>query len=151
MLKQKNCPCGSGKDYEECCAPLHGGERMAATAEALMRSRFTAFVMKNADYLASTWHLSTCPDGLDLSNDETRWQRLIIVASEQGNHGDSVGKVEFVAFFDGGQLHERSRFVRDEGRWIYVDGEILPPLAQVGRNEPCLCGSGRKFKKCCGG
>ncbi len=125
---------------------------MATTAEALMRSRFSAFVLKNSAYLLASWQSSTRPPELDLSDDETHWQRLHIMASEQGTAGDSTGYVEFAAFYDGGQLHERSRFVREEGRWVYVDGEILPPVepVKVGRNDPCPCGSGKKYKKCCG-
>ncbi len=146
------CPCGSGNRYAECCAPLHRGERTAAKAEALMRSRYSAFVLKNDDYLLATWHPSSRPHDLDLSRDVTRWQRLQIIACDQGLEGDSVGYVEFAAFYDGGQLHERSRFLREEGRWFYVDGDILPSVepVKVGRNDPCPCGSGKKFKKCCG-
>lgn len=118
-----------------------------------MRSRFSAYVMKNAGYITTTWHASTRPAGLDLSVDDTRWQRLAILATENGGEDDVAGFVEFVAWFPGGQLHERSRFVKEDGRWLYVDGEILPPVSEVkvGRNDPCPCGSGKKFKKCCGG
>ncbi len=117
-----------------------------------MRSRYSAYVLKNADYLAATWHPSTRPASLDLNGDATPWQRLRIVATEQGRRGDEAGMVEFIAFYEGGELHERSRFVREEGQWFYVDGEISPPVGQVktGRNDPCPCGSGKKFKKCCG-
>lgn len=152
MMPQQACPCGSGLEYGECCAPLHRGEHNAATAEALMRSRYSAFVLKLPDYLSATWHPSTRPDDLDLSGDDTQWQRLRIIATEAGWAGDDVGMVEFIAYHEGGQLHERSRFVRQEGRWFYVDGEISPPVKQgkAGRNDPCPCGSGKKFKKCCG-
>jgi SEC-C motif-containing protein len=148
----QRCPCGSGKPYADCCAPLHRGERGAATAEVLMRSRYSAYVLKNSDYLSATWHPSTRPASLDLSGDDTPWQRLSIIATEQGAENDETGYVEFAADYAGGQLHERSRFVKEEGGWLYLDGEILPPLvpAKVGRNEPCPCGSGRKFKRCCG-
>ena len=153
MQPEQRCPCGSNKSYDECCAPLHRGEHLAPTAEALMRSRFSAYVMKNAGYITTTWHASTRPAGLDLSVDDTRWQRLAILATENGGEDDVAGFVEFVAWFPGGQLHERSRFVKEDGRWLYVDGEILPPVSEVkvGRNDPCPCGSGKKFKKCCGG
>ena len=152
MQSQQACPCGSGRAYGECCAPLHRHERDAATAEALMRSRYSAYVLKNADYLYATWHPSSRPAVLDLVVDETPWLRLRIIATEKGGTDDDSGTVEFAADYTGGQLHERSRFVREEGRWVYLDGEILPPLlqAKVGRNEPCSCGSGRKFKRCCG-
>jgi len=146
------CPCGSGKTYRDCCAPLHRGESLAPSAEALMRSRYSAYVLKLGDYLAATWHCSTRPVPLDITGDATPWQRLRIIATEKGGETDSEGVVEFAADYSGGQLHERSRFVREQGQWFYVGGEILPPVAaaKVGRNDPCPCGSGRKYKKCCG-
>lgn len=149
MQPQHACPCGSGKPYGECCAPLHRGERSAATAEALMRSRYSAYVLKDGDYLRATWHPSTRPALLELEGDTTRWLGLRILATAQGGEGDESGSVEFAADYAGGQLHERSRFVRERGQWRYLDGELLPPV-KVGRNEPCPCGSGRKFKRCCG-
>ncbi len=137
------CPCGSGQALHDCCGRYHGGEA-APTAEALMRSRYSAFVLRLSDYLLDTWHASTRPLNLDISSDDTPWLRLLIIATE-GEH------VEFAAFYSGGQLHERSRFLREEGRWYYLDGEILPPIAEkAGRNAPCPCGSGKKFKRCCG-
>jgi SEC-C motif-containing protein len=117
-----------------------------------MRSRYSAYVLKNSHYLSETWHPTTCPPELDISNDDTRWQRLVIINLQQGGEGDREGMVEFVAAYQGGQLHERSRFSRQQGRWCYLDGERLPPLKvePPGRNAPCPCGSSRKFKQCCG-
>jgi len=117
-----------------------------------MRSRYSAYVLKESDYLRDTWHPSTRPAVLDISSDDTRWQRLEIIATQGGAAGDAQGMVEFTAHYRGGQLHERSRFVHDEGRWFYLSGEILPPLqeAKPGRNTPCPCGSGKKYKRCCG-
>jgi len=117
-----------------------------------MRSRYSAYVLKRSDYLADTWHPSTRPASLDLHSDTTSWQCLRIVATEKGGAGDSEGTVEFTADYLGGQLHERSRFLREGGKWFYLDGEMLPPLTagKVGRNDPCPCGSGKKFKRCCG-
>ena len=125
---------------------------MAVSAEALMRSRYSAYVMKNTGYISATWHASTRPAGLDLTTDDTPWQRLAILATQGGGAGDHTGYVEFAAWFAGGQLHERSRFVKEDGCWLYVDGDLLPPVAEAkaGRNAPCPCGSGKKFKKCCG-
>ena len=145
------CPCGSGQALEACCGPrLQGG--VAVTAEALMRSRYSAYVLKNSGYLSDTWHPSTRPDDLDVSADEVEWLRLQIMATEKGGNSDESGMVEFVAHFHGGQLHERSRFIKEGGRWYYVDGELLPPLKEEkpGRNAPCPCGSGKKYKRCCG-
>ncbi len=109
-----------------------------------MRSRYSAYVLKLSDYLLDTWHASTRPLNLDISSDDTPWLRLLIIATESEH-------VEFAAFYRGGQLHEKSRFVNEEGRWYYLDGEVLPPIEEkVGRNAPCPCGSGKKFKRCCG-
>ncbi|MCW9089383.1 MAG: YchJ family protein [Gammaproteobacteria bacterium] len=146
------CHCGSGRAYAACCELLHRGDYPATTAEALMRSRYCAYVLKLGDYLSVTWHVSSRPRDLDISHDETPWQRLQIINTVAGSENDDEGVVEFAAHFAGGQLHERSRFVKEDGQWFYVDGELLPPVAaaKVGRNDPCPCGSGKKYKKCCG-
>lgn len=146
-----DCPCGSGKSLAACCGVYHGGAA-APTAEALMRSRYSAYVLRDSAYLRDTWHLSTRPADLDISKDETPWQRLVIADLEKGGENDSEGVVEFAAYFQGGQLHERSRFIKEGGNWFYLDGEMLPPLKQEkpGRNAPCPCGSGKKYKRCCG-
>jgi len=126
------CPCGSGHDYAGCCEPLHLGAA-AETAEALMRSRFSAFALRSTNprldgYLLSSWHPSTRPATLEL-DDGTTWRRLQIVDTVDGGPDDETGIVEFRASFrdtDGtaGVLHERSRFVRVDGRWVYLDGDI---------------------------
>lgn len=127
-LRPESCPCGSGRGYPECCGPLHAGAP-AETAEALMRSRFSAFALGDARYLAETWHPSTRPAALDLDAD-TVWRRLQIVDTVAGGAGDDTGIVEFRASYRGpdgaGLLHERSRFSRVDGRWAYVDGDIRP-------------------------
>lgn len=122
----QRCPCGSGLTYSECCGPVHAGERDAPTAEALMRSRFSAFVVGDSDYLLRSWHPHTRPQSLQ-AEPGIRWQRLDIVDTVRGGPFETDGVVEFVAHYrdrDGrGQLHERSRFVR-EGTWLYFDGTI---------------------------
>lgn len=114
-----------------------------------MRSRYAAYARGDAAYLLATWHPSTRPPTLALEEDPA-WCGLEIRACAAG---DREGSVEFVARYrDGGRpgaLHETSRFVREEGCWYYVDGRIHP-APKVGRNDPCPCGSGRKFKRCCG-
>ena len=121
------CPCQSGRVYAQCCAPLHGGE-MAANAEALMRSRYSAYVQGDADYLLQTWHASTRPDALDFSDAAaTRWLGLEV--QRYGTADPDHAIVEFVARYRIGgapavRLHEISRFVREDGRWFYVDGEF---------------------------
>jgi len=122
------CPCQSGLPYAECCGPLHRGERAAPTAEALMRSRYSAFAVGDADYLRATWHPSTRPAELDL-DPATRWVRLDVLATSAGGPFDTAGTVEFRATYRDpgeapGSLHEVSRFVREDGRWSYVDGSV---------------------------
>ena len=159
MANNEPCPCNSGRPHASCCEPLISGKRTAITAETLMRSRYTAYVVKNVDYLLKTWHPSAKPANIDLGT-IPEWYGLHIVSTEAGDESDSNGTVEFKAtsLSQGKilQLHEKSRFVKEHDQWLYVDGDIKgdrPPNARVkkvGRNEPCPCGSGKKFKKCCG-
>lgn len=118
------CPCGSGRPYDECCGPAHGGWP-ATTAEALMRSRYSAFALGDAAYLLTSWHPATRPTRLDLDPDVV-WRRLQIVDTVAGGTNDEEGVVEFRASFrgadGGGLLEERSRFARDAGEWRYLDG-----------------------------
>lgn len=127
MADAAACPCGSGRAFESCCGPIHAG-LPAETAEALMRSRFSAYTLGLSDSLLLSWHPSTRPASLDL-DDGTVWRRLQIVDTVAGGPSDAEGVVEFRASFrapDGaGLLHERSRFVRVDGRWVYLDGEIF--------------------------
>ncbi|MCB7136021.1 YchJ family protein [Cellulosimicrobium marinum] len=131
------CPCGTGDTYGACCGRHHAalrgdgaGGAGAPTAEALMRSRYSAFAVGDADYLLATWHASTRPGTLDL-DDDVEWRRLDVVRTEAGGPFDDAGVVEFVAHHrsrtdrtDRGRLHEVSRFVREDGRWLYVDGQV---------------------------
>ncbi|MDX2159153.1 MAG: YchJ family metal-binding protein [Hyphomicrobiaceae bacterium] len=121
------CPCRKKSEtlsYEECCGPLHAGTMAASTAEALMRSRYAAFAMKDAAYLLATWHPSTRPARIDFTPGQ-EWLLLRIVAAS--TVGDKA-TVEFIARSRVGNatgaLHEVSRFVREGGRWLYVDGDL---------------------------
>lgn len=121
------CPCGSLLSYAVCCGPLLAGERGATTAEALMRSRYTAFAVRDDAYLVRTWHPRTRPEQVAL-DPAPRWTGLEVVRCERGGPDDEDGVVEFVASWsepDGstGRLHETSRFVRRAGRWVYLDGD----------------------------
>lgn len=155
MNTSNPCSCGSGQTYEHCCGRYHHGSA-APTAEALMRSRYCAYVLQLVSYLRDTWHPSTRPSTLHFDGDEPRWCGLEIRDVSAGGAGDQEGVVEFVAHWLSsdakcGALHERSRFVCEGGRWFYVDGTLYPSaIVKVGRNDPCPCGSGRKFKQCCG-
>lgn len=117
------CPCGTAL-FGACCRPVLDGRRAAPTAEALMRSRYTAFAVGDADHLVRTWHPSTRPTTLVLEPD-LEWRRLVVLDVTAGSPWDDAGEVEFVAHYRAagarGRLHERSRFVR-EGGWLYVDG-----------------------------
>ena len=119
------CPCGSGRTYAGCCGPLHAGTAHAATAEALMRSRYSAFVLERVAYLQSSWHASTRPADLTLEPG-VKWLGLEV--RRHRPTGDDRAEVEFVARYRVGgravRLHETSRFVREGGRWFYVDGDI---------------------------
>ena len=149
MAEQRPCPCGDGQDYQGCCGRYHAGTP-APTPEALMRSRFSAFVLERDDYLLETWHPDTRPASLP-DDDTTRWVRLEVL--ESGASGEQ-GHVHFRATFREGRrwavLEEASRFVREDGRWYYLDGRPGVTRLKPGRNDRCLCGSGRKFKACCG-
>ena len=118
------CPCGSGAAYAGCCGRLHQGEA-ATSAEQLMRSRYSAIALGRSDYLLRTWHPRTRPSRLDFSHGPD-WVGLTVVATADGREGDTVGEVEFEASYVGGVLHERSRFTRRAGRWVYVDGDEAP-------------------------
>ena len=123
--RPERCPCLSGEVYAECCGRFHDGTAHAPTAERLMRSRYSAYALHNAEYVRATWHPSTRPDGLELDADR-RWYRLDILATTAGGPFETEGTVLFEAFYrdpaaSGSQL-EKSRFVRESGRWFYVDG-----------------------------
>lgn len=119
------CPCGAGAAYSVCCGPLHDGTP-AGTAERLMRSQYTAYVLDRQDHLARTWHPRTCPDDLSPQPGLT-WTGLEVLATEAGGEGDETGTVTFRAHYrirDGDRvLAETSRFERRRGRWVYVTGD----------------------------
>ena len=154
-----DCPCGSGTEYSHCCSLFHSGDKNPATAEALMRSRFSAYALDDKTYIQATWDAAKRPDDNKLSNDNLVWQKLDIIDTKKGGVNDNKGIVEFKAFYlnNGGDymLHEVSRFIKKDGRWFYVDG-VVKKVGQIiqqenqGKNAPCPCGSGKKFKRCCG-
>lgn len=147
-----NCPCQSGETYENCCGRFISHQARAENARQLMRSRFTAHVLKDTAYLSETWHPDYRPPSLQLE-DRVQWIRLdIINFCEQGE----TAEVEFEALFIEGDrvdaLHEKSRFVLEQGHWFYTNGEMLEATRKPwkpGRNSRCPCGSGLKFKRCC--
>jgi SEC-C motif domain protein len=160
----QDCPCGSGRAFDECCGPVIAGTAPAATAEALMRSRYSAYVTKSFAHLRDSL---SAKERSDFSLEQTQqwaeqseWLGLSILKKEKGGPDDAEGTVEFSARFrTAGQEHEHveiAQFAREEGRWVYA-GSIQPKgqtirreTPKIGRNDPCPCGSGKKYKKCCG-
>jgi len=156
-----DCPCCSGKTYATCCEPVIAG-MAAQTAEALMRSRYTAYHNGIATYIQETTHPSRREDD-DLGEieqwaAENAWLKLEIFETLKGTATDTSGIVEFKAHFKNAEgqpkvHHERSNFVRENDHWYYVNGKTnLParsPDKKIQRNAPCPCGSGKKYKHCC--
>lgn len=159
----ESCPCGSNIAFVKCCGPLLSGARPAATAEALMRARYTAYTRHEIEYLFETSGPQVQHDfdeaGTRKWAESAEWQGFEIISREAGDANDERGMVEFVAQYRVNDRdckhHECARFARENGEWKFVDGRIFGPAPyrretpKVGRNDPCPCGSGRKAKKCC--
>ena len=153
MSDNELCHCGSGYLSEQCCLQYVAGSLNAPTAEALMRSRYTAYVMGDEAYLLTSWFDATRPKKLNLEQSNINWSGLSICKTQGGKAGDQRGVVEFIAkYVEAGkasQVHESSRFIYQQGRWFYVDGDLISEKKSA-RNLACPCGSGKKFKRCCG-
>ena len=156
MNTEQICPCGSRKKYQYCCGLYLSGKEVPKTALQLMRSRYTAFCQGDIDYLIATYHPDqrTKNDRQKIANSikNTTWLGLNIIDTSQDRKNQAIAYVEFVAIFKVNeiqQLHERSKFIKAEGKWFYLEGEILPDLVPK-RNDNCWCGSGKKYKKCHG-
>jgi SEC-C motif-containing protein len=173
-----NCACGSQLSFEKCCEPFITGKTQPETAEALMRSRYTAYTLGKVEYiqktLASESQSSFDLDGARQWAASAEWLSLKILSVKKGLATDSKGTVEFTATFkeDGKTLehHEVSEFRKNkQGNWVFVDGDahtheeghshhdhhsaqtpVIRDTPKVGRNDPCPCGSEKKYKKCCG-
>lgn len=157
------CSCGSDLNLEDCCLPYIEGTKPAPTPEALMRSRYTAHTIKNYDYLDTSTHPSmreeVTSEEMRAWSESVEWLGLEILSTRGGQEGEVTGEVSFVARYAISgvpqELREDSFFRREEDQWYYVDGNVHggEPVRRespkVGRNEPCPCGSGKKFKKCC--
>lgn len=176
MLMSSVCPCGSGLDYRSCCEPLIKGTALPETAEKLMRSRYTAFTLPDVAYLKKTLAPESQHD-FDSKNTEqwakqSKWKGLKIISTKDGAATDSKGTVEFIATYEangeGVDHHEVAEFRKaNNGQWLFVDGDshthkegedhhhhqietVVRTEPKIGRNDPCHCGSGKKFKKCHG-
>jgi SEC-C motif domain protein len=157
------CPCQSGKPFNRCCEPIITGKKLAETAEQLMRARYTAYTHIAMDFIEKTHDPKTRKKFDSEDNrrwaETTQWKGLEILETKQGGIDEEVGTVEFKAMFmtdEGLQVHhEFSQFRKEDGIWYFSDGKppertVVRSEAKVGRNDPCPCGSGKKYKKCCG-
>lgn len=158
------CPCGSGKKYGECCEPLIKGSAKAKTAEQLMRARYTAYVKHEIDFIINTCETGDKIAEIDRKATEdwsrkSNWLGLKILSTEKGGENDDEGVVEFEATYTQKGIrdvhHEIGGFKKVNGEWLYSEGYLRPTTVvretkKVGRNEPCPCGSGKKYKQCCG-
>ncbi|MBU2913252.1 YchJ family protein [Reichenbachiella agariperforans] len=156
-----HCPCCSRKLFSECCEPIIS-DQSAPTALALMRSRYSAYSIGAAEYLVATTHSRTRwqyqVDDIRQWSESNHWTKLEIISVEHGRVMDSRGVVEFKAHFRDAKgieqvHHERSVFLKEGTQWFYLEGKIDPQAVdltkKISRNDPCLCGSGKKYKKCC--
>ncbi len=159
LISETPCPCGSQNFYEECCKAYIEKNKKAPTAETLMRSRYTAYVLQNSEYLLKTWYPKKRPPAIDFSKESAEWLRLEIISVQKGGIKDQRGLVEFQACYriedKEHVMKEISRFKRERGAWFYLDGNVKSISANNGStnqglNAPCSCGSGKKFKRCCG-
>jgi SEC-C motif domain protein len=163
-----SCPCQlletKPKSYEECCGPIHQGE-VAKTPEQLMRARYSAYAKVNIPFISST-QITTQADDFNEAEaakwaENSTWKGIKVLSTKKGGPEDKSGVVEFEAhYMDNASqkdlIHrETSLFEKVDGRWFFKEGNIhgaqsfkrLEP--KVGRNDPCPCGSGKKYKKCC--
>ena len=164
MNNEELCPCKSGKTFGECCGPLISGTAKAETAEALMRARYTSYVTGDVLFLKNSGTKAVQAEFDEAASKAwsraAQWHGLEIISTEKGQPGDTTGVVEFRALYTAnGEFcnhHEVSTFVREDGGWKFENGEmtgekpILREQEKVNRNAPCPCGSGKKYKKCCG-
>jgi SEC-C motif-containing protein len=158
------CPCNSGLPYASCCEPLIKGVTAAASPEALMRARYSAFAHQEMPYLLETLHPGQRSDydeeGAAKWARESDWTGLEILDVKGDPATESSGSVEFRASYRRNdeklEHHELAEFRKTKGIWYFFDGKMVSAgqyrreAPKVGRNDPCPCGSGKKFKKCCG-
>ncbi|MBE6344942.1 MAG: YchJ family protein [Spirochaetaceae bacterium] len=160
----KICSCGSGKSYADCCEPIIKGTRLASTAEELMRARYSAYEHHEVDFIINSCDHSEGLNEIDREatrswSEESTWHGLKILRVEKGSANDTTGVVEFQATYTRKGLrdvhHEIGNFTKIDGQWKYSTGHLKTVTVvregrKIGRNEPCPCGSGKKYKACCG-
>jgi SEC-C motif domain protein len=154
------CPCGSGQNFEACCEPIHLGTKLPTTAEQLMRARFTAHVAHHFKFLHDTYRPTAGkPYVAETGEPAVAWTRLEVHGHEVAADNPDKAFVDFSAYGVEDKvekvLHEKAEFQRVNGAWLYTREARLGPAPfkssapKVGRNDPCPCGSGRKYKQCC--
>lgn len=147
------CPCQSGHTYQLCCEPKHSGAAVAASPEALMRSRYAAFVLGLYPYLIQTHaidHLNGLTEADLAAGPHPQWLGLDVLESgENGKHGSVTFKAWYKADGQLDAIFEKSAFELRDGLWQYTTGEQFT-CKLPGRNDACICKSGKKFKQCCG-
>ena len=160
----EKCPCGSTLYFSKCCKPYIKGRQQAPTPEALMRSRYSAYVTGEIDYIVDTSFGDKNQinrNGIKDWSEKSKWLGLTIISAKTGTEEDTdtAGIVEFKAEYERKQLrrihHEIAKFIKRDGLWYYFDGTILPEQVirngtKIGRNETCICNSMKKYKHCCG-
>lgn len=164
IAKTDLCPCGSGSSYGECCQPIIFGTKDAPTAESLMRARYTSYVVGAIDFIVDTCTKNGGERDIDRKATEdwsrnSDWHGLKILRTEKGGENDTEGVVEFEASYTLRHMkdrhHETANFKKIGGKWLYDSGNLRVQTVvregrKIGRNEPCPCGSGKKYKQCCG-
>jgi SEC-C motif-containing protein len=157
-----NCPCGFEKEYKDCCELIHNDQSKATSPELLMRARYSAFVVNKVEFVDQT----NIPGTKDFNLTDAKkwakdsdWHHLEVVGTK--DLSDTEGLVEFKAFYKDVEKtnqthHEQGHFKKVDDLWFYTDGKIVTQGTitregpKIGRNDPCPCESGKKFKKCCG-
>lgn len=158
------CSCDTQKPYSECCEPVIRGAKTPAFAVDVMRARYTAHVRQEIDYIMNTLSPARKKDtdrkATETWSREAQWDGLEIIATEKGGPDDETGQVEFKARFreneEPREHHELASFAKLKGAWYFDDGRapankpVRLEGPKIGRNDPCPCGSGKKYKKCHG-
>ncbi|ULQ58737.1 YchJ family protein [Brucepastera parasyntrophica] len=162
-MEKDFCSCGSGKKYQDCCEPIISGKTLAPTAETLMRARYTAYAVHNIDFITDSCLREKGQNDIDLEetrrwSEDSQWLGLKIHRTEKGSASDQEGVVEFSASYIRNGLKDEHRetasFKKVNGKWYFSEGRlanttIVRASPKVGRNDPCPCGSGKKYKQCC--
>ena len=164
MNENEKCPCASGKSFGECCGPVLSGQRKVSTAAELMCARYSAYAVGDIKFLFNSSGPEVRAEFDEKASQEwskaATWQGLKVLKTEKGGPDDDEGCVEFVASYTANgqacQHHEKSLFKKLDGEWRFIDGviegraPIHREVPKIGRNDPCPCGSGKKYKHCCG-